>query len=488
MGKFAVPKWDSTDVADEMCNKLFKGTNKITMKGKLKNSGKIVKAKLNKAKVEINKKLAQSIENNLVNVKNAVNKKKNKLLKKQNQSKKGTELLETSMNNNINSSKKKLNQKKKKVSKLQNLPNFKHMKNVIETKLSNEDDQQMLFSQDSISESSCVNTENKKNKRKKKKVVDSKTDISKKIESDIAKVKQKKKKLNKKIFSETEDLDVTLESNSGESTAVVENKSSKQKKKKLNKNIFSETEDLDVTLESNSEDTTAIVGNKNRKGNKSLSLRERMLAKLKASRFRYLNEQLYLSPSNEAQNFFKSDPDSFKAYHEGFRQQVDKWPINPVDVIIESIKKMNKTHVIADFGCGDAKIAQEVPQKVHSFDLVATNERVTACDMAKVPLNKESVDVAVFCLSLMGTNLHDYLKEACRVLKIGGILKIAEVESRFDNVDDFIKGVQSFGFKNTQKDLSHNIFYFIDFKKTTNIKKTKGLPTLSLHPCMYKKR
>lgn len=78
-----------------------------------------------------------------------------------------------------------------------------------------------------------------------------------------------------------------------------------------------------------------------------------------------------------------------------------------------------KGHVIADFGCGEAKLAASVAQKVHSFDLVASNDTVTACDMSKVPLSNASVDVVVFCLSLMGTNLRDYLLEANRVLKLG---------------------------------------------------------------------
>ena len=45
--------------------------------------------------------------------------------------------------------------------------------------------------------------------------------------------------------------------------------------------------------------------------------------------------------------------------------------------------------VVADFGCGEAKIAQILRDvTVHSFDLVALNEHVTACDMKKVlPLN-----------------------------------------------------------------------------------------------------
>lgn len=71
---------------------------------------------------------------------------------------------------------------------------------------------------------------------------------------------------------------------------------------------------------------------------------------------------------------------------------------------------------------------------------------VIACDMAKTPLENESVNVAVYCLSLMGTNLKDFFLEANRVLKIGGNLKIAEVKSRFENVIGFITGIEKCGF------------------------------------------
>lgn len=70
------------------------------------------------------------------------------------------------------------------------------------------------------------------------------------------------------------------------------------------------------------------------------TLRERMMEKLQAARFRYLNEQIYSSDGKEAQKIFKEDPDAFKAYHEGYRQQVSKWPLNPLDVIIQSVQKM----------------------------------------------------------------------------------------------------------------------------------------------------
>lgn len=42
------------------------------------------------------------------------------------------------------------------------------------------------------------------------------------------------------------------------------------------------------------------------------------------------------------------------------------------------------TLVVADFGCGDCKIARSVKNKVHSFDLASTCDLVTVCDMANV--------------------------------------------------------------------------------------------------------
>ncbi|XP_030762472.1 ribosomal RNA-processing protein 8 [Sitophilus oryzae] len=219
-----------------------------------------------------------------------------------------------------------------------------------------------------------------------------------------------------------------------------------------------------------------------------LTLRQKMMKKLKAARFRFLNEQMYVSTGREAQKIFNADKDAFKAYHDGYRQQVNQWPLNPLDVIIKSIIKMPKTHIIADFGCGEARLAKEVKQTVHSFDLVAANSTVTACDMAKVPLEDGTVDVAVFCLSLMGTNLQDYLREANRVLKLGGIFKIAEVESRFEDINHFIKSCEQYGFKKHWLDLSHNLFYFIDLKKSSNVKTKSRLSQITLQPCLYKRR
>lgn len=74
------------------------------------------------------------------------------------------------------------------------------------------------------------------------------------------------------------------------------------------------------------------------------------------------------------------------------------------------------------------------------------------------------------------------------MLCCSALLKIAEVESRFQSVESFVKGVEKLGFVKVWKDLSHNLFYFLDFKKVADVKMKKAVPEIKLQPCLYKKR
>lgn len=74
--------------------------------------------------------------------------------------------------------------------------------------------------------------------------------------------------------------------------------------------------------------------------NNSETLRERIISQLRASRFRFLNDTLYNNDSSESRKMFKEDPSAFKAYHEGYQYQVEQWSLNPLDVIINAVKKM----------------------------------------------------------------------------------------------------------------------------------------------------
>ena len=123
------------------------------------------------------------------------------------------------------------------------------------------------------------------------------------------------------------------------------------------------------------------------------AIQRKMAAQLAGAHFRQINEELYTTESADAVELFRRDPKFFEIYHAGFRSQAAHWPVRPVDVLVRWLEKQPASLVVGDLGCGDAQIAASVRQTVHSFDLVANNPRVTACDVANVPLPSGALDV-----------------------------------------------------------------------------------------------
>ncbi|KAI8825720.1 methyltransferase-domain-containing protein [Fimicolochytrium jonesii] len=207
---------------------------------------------------------------------------------------------------------------------------------------------------------------------------------------------------------------------------------------------------------------------------KLTALQEKMQKKLAGSKFRWINEILYTKDSPAAVQIFTQTPEYFDIYHAGFRSQTESWPTNPVDTFLSHLVTLPAGTVIADMGCGDAKIAQVLNAKrkgqltTHSFDLVSRRPEVVACDIAHVPLEEGTVDVVVFCLSLMGTNFMDFVREAGRVLKVGGRLMIAEVVSRFPDFEAFVEALQGLGFRMLKKDEKNKMFILFDFVKASD--------------------
>ncbi|KAF7089805.1 hypothetical protein CFC21_092684 [Triticum aestivum] len=230
------------------------------------------------------------------------------------------------------------------------------------------------------------------------------------------------------------------------------------------------------------------------KGRKPASLLEKMRARLSGGHFRMLNEKLYTCSGQDAFDYFKNEPELFDVYHAGYQEQMSHWPEQPVNVIIKWLKSHNKSWTVADFGCGNAAVAKNVKNKVFSIDLVSDDPSVIACDMAHTPLEPSSVDVAIFCLSLMGTNFPSYLQEANRVLKPSGWLLIAEVRSRLDpntggaDPDKFSEAISQLGFSLVSKDEKNKMFVLFYFRKKERSKVAKNIEWPQLKPCLYKRR
>ncbi|KAF0687363.1 Aste57867_20886 [Aphanomyces stellatus] len=220
------------------------------------------------------------------------------------------------------------------------------------------------------------------------------------------------------------------------------------------------------------------------------AMQEAMKKRLEGGKFRMLNEQLYTTTGDEAFDSFQAEPDLFDTYHEGFREMAEKWPANPLDKFIDYVK-LHPNAVVADFGCGDARLAASVSNTVHSFDLVSRNPRVVACNIAHVPLEAESVDIAVYCLALMGSTLVEYLLEGRRVLKATGVLKIAEVKSRFETeslggIKGFVDALHELGFDLKHKNETNKMFVSFEFVKTKRTPKPDVV--IEMKACEYKRR
>lgn len=196
-------------------------------------------------------------------------------------------------------------------------------------------------------------------------------------------------------------------------------------------------------------------------------LQQAMRQKLISSRFRHLNETLYTTDSSKAVELFNANPELFDEYHAGFARQVkESWPSNPVDGYIQAVRRRGAVPVpkrgkplpnkplplprrpngvcnIVDLGCGDAALARNLTPsakklnlKLNSYDLQAPDPLITKADISKLPVEEGSMDVAIFCLSLMGTNWVSFVEEAWRVLRSDGKGEcwVSEVKSRFGKV------------------------------------------------------
>lgn len=168
--------------------------------------------------------------------------------------------------------------------------------------------------------------------------------------------KQKEKKLKKKIQKEQQKKVIaeipkqrigTSNQQFNEDTGIKKQKA-KQKKQKGN---AKETVNLKSKKNTQTKQSQPNSEHKGKNKNKNIdnvipkisptkTFGDDLSDRLKASRFRFINEQLYTQTGEQAIDVFKEDTSAFTAYHDGYRKQVEQWPINPLDRIVKSIKKL----------------------------------------------------------------------------------------------------------------------------------------------------
>ncbi len=176
--------------------------------------------------------------------------------------------------------------------------------------------------------------------------------------------------------------------------------------------------------------------------------------------FSELNRKWSISRSSNTFERLKSDPFEWHYYHTEYAKKREEWDEIPYEEIAKKIRT-REDWVVADLGCGENLLSKEINNKVHAFDYIAKEgEDVVACDISNVPLDDNAVDVAVFSLSLMGSNYEDYLKESYRILKPYGNLFIAEPKKKGERIiSDLKKQLMKIGFKIVDNYYSSNFLY-----------------------------
>lgn len=163
--------------------------------------------------------------------------------------------------------------------------------------------------------------------------------------------------------------------------------------------------------------------------------------------FSELNKNWSISNSKTIHQRLKRDKSEWEYYHTLYREKRKDWSEIPYIEISKKIKD-RVDWIVADLGCGENLLSKEIPNTVYSFDYIAIDDSVIECDISKLPLQSNKVDVSVFSLSLMGSNYTDYLSEGSRILKPYGTMFIAEPKKKWENnLDRLISDLENLGIK-----------------------------------------
>jgi hypothetical protein len=186
--------------------------------------------------------------------------------------------------------------------------------------------------------------------------------------------------------------------------------------------------------------------------------------------FSLMNNRINVTHSTATHQRMQANPDEWGEYHSRYREKRRDWPLVPFEELIRYYAD-EQGLVIGDFGCGEADLGAALSDRhiVHSFDHVAINDSVIACDVAHTPLEQASLDVAIFSLSLMGSNFADYVREAARVLKRDRVLHIYEATTRFGSTPAEVEANRR-AFRQSLRDFGFDVVDMADRWKFTYVK------------------
>ena len=162
--------------------------------------------------------------------------------------------------------------------------------------------------------------------------------------------------------------------------------------------------------------------------------------------------------SDNLRKLFYNDPSLWLTYHSISEENEKSFPEDgiPRNRIIQELNKIktNRQRVVVDMGCGKAQISEffktDTRFKFINYDHIKSNETVVSCDISRIPLDDDSVEICILSLAMWGSNCKSYISEAYRVLESGGKLYMIEPTKRWTettNADRLKTLLHESGFK-----------------------------------------
>ena len=165
--------------------------------------------------------------------------------------------------------------------------------------------------------------------------------------------------------------------------------------------------------------------------------RERTKSELSVlhQRYKTLNSQ-------NLQKEFKETPELWHKYHAISEENEKSFPEEsiPRNRIIQEMTEIKgkRKRSVVDMGCGKGQISEYFANDSRftfiNYDHVSSKENVLVQDISNTGLEDHSVEICILCLAMWGSNCHDYVKEAYRILESGGKLYIMEATKRWTSV------------------------------------------------------
>ena len=159
-----------------------------------------------------------------------------------------------------------------------------------------------------------------------------------------------------------------------------------------------------------------------------------------------LHQRYKTLTSQNLQKEFQETPELWHQYHAISEENEKSFPEEsiPRNRIIQDMNEIKgkRTRTVVDMGCGKAQIADHFANDTRfsfiNYDHISCKENVLVQDISNTGLEDDSVEICILCLAMWGSNCHDYVREAYRILESGGKLYIMEATKRW--TDESVAG------------------------------------------------